>query len=307
VQGLQANRDFLGRRLEEDDLLRALEEAFELVYVTRTTLDQHYWILQLRRTLHRFGRLTDNAQYELVGYSSDEAEEPRVPVNIVRLLFDVPVSVDGASVWIRTRDPEASRHLFQSNQRFMTVLARCCRIVWQPETVQNMIAFYAPILETLESNFVDALTVDVASGARTEPPPMPAPPHQPVMEETIEEKLNKEINAPAIDILKAVGFTYEFTDLEELCRKLKLATFADFRAVTSDMISGAGLITKILERKLAQLCEQCADVEAYKRWRRRTLMFLAAPTDPPPLPAPPHQPGSSHAHISALLSRMQAV
>ena len=112
------------------------------------------------------------------------------------------------------------------------------------------------------------------------------------MEETTEAKLNKEINTPAIDILKAVGFTYEFTDLDELCRKLKLVTFADFRAVTSDMISGAGLITKILERKLAQLCEQCANVEAYKRWRRRTLMFLAAPTDPPPLPAPPHQPGS---------------
>lgn len=94
------------------------------------------------------------------------------------------------------------------------------------------------------------------------------------MEETIEEKLNKEINAPAIDILKAVGFTYEFTDLEELCRKLGLATFADFRAVTSDMIAGAGLKSKILERKLAQLCEQCADVEAYKRWRRRTLTFF---------------------------------
>jgi len=209
VQGLQDTHGLMGSRVY--DLLPALERAFELVYVTRTTLDQENWILQLRRTLYRFGRLTNNAQYELVGYSSDEAEEPRVPVNIVRLLFDVPVSVDGASVWIRTRDPEASRHLFQSNRRFMTVLARCCRIVWQPETVQNMIAFYAPILETLESNFVDTLTVDVASGARTEPPPLPAPPHQPVMEETIEEKL------------------------------------------------------------------------------------------------PPHQPGSSHAHISALLSRMQAV
>ena len=93
------------------------------------------------------------------------------------------------------------------------------------------------------------------------------------MEETIEEKLNKEINAPAVDILMAVGFTYEFTNLEDLCRKLGLATFADFRAVTSDMIENAGLASKILERKLAQLCEQCADVESYKRWRRRTLAF----------------------------------
>jgi hypothetical protein len=96
------------------------------------------------------------------------------------------------------------------------------------------------------------------------------------MEETTEEKLNKEINAPAIDILKAVGFTSEFTDLGELCRKLGLVTFADFRGVTREMIAGAELKTTILERKLAQLCEQCADVEAYKRWRRRTLTFLAS-------------------------------
>ncbi len=91
----------------------------------------------------------------------------------------------------------------------------------------------------------------------------------------MEEKLNQEINAPAIDILKAVGFTDEFTDLEELCRKLGLVTFADFRGVTREMIAGAGLKTTILERKLAQLCAECADVEAYKRWRRRTLTFLA--------------------------------
>ena len=96
-----------------------------------------------------------------------------------------------------------------------------------------------------------------------------------VMAASIDDKLDREIGAPAVDILKAAGFTEEFTDLEKLCRDLGLATFADFRGVTREMIAGAGLRSVILERKLAQLCEQCADVETYKRWRRRTLAFLA--------------------------------
>ncbi len=89
----------------------------------------------------------------------------------------------------------------------------------------------------------------------------------------MEQKLNQEINGTAIDILKAVGFTYEYTDLDSLCRKLGLATFADFQHVNPSMIAGAGLGSKILERKLAQLCAQCTDVDTYKRWRRRSLRY----------------------------------
>jgi hypothetical protein len=176
---LRSVQGFMNREDQRtNDLSRlnpALEEAFDEVMGKVTTLDRRNWIQQFRTTLYRLSRLTYNNVYYLATYESDDEAEPRIHSDLVPLLFDVPVSVDGASEWNRIRDPEDSRHLFQGNTRFMTVLARCCSVIWQPETVGDMIAFYTPILETLESNFIDALTTDVVNLAMTEPTPLPTP------------------------------------------------------------------------------------------------------------------------------------
>ena len=89
----------------------------------------------------------------------------------------------------------------------------------------------------------------------------------------MEEKLDLEVNGTALYILQAVGFTYEYTDLDLLCRELDVATFADFKRVSATTIAGATLRSPILRRKLTDLCAHCIDVDTYKRWRRRHIRF----------------------------------
>lgn len=173
---LRSVQGFMNRTAQHPpNLSEALEEAFEEVMGTVTTLDRKNWILLLRRTLYRLSNLTQNSVYDLAAYESDEEAEPTIHLDLVSLLFDVPVSANGGSLWDRICDPGDSRHLFQRHNRFMILVCCCCSVIWQPETVRDMIAFYTPILATLESNFIDTLTTDVVNLAMTEPTPLPTP------------------------------------------------------------------------------------------------------------------------------------
>jgi hypothetical protein len=91
----------------------------------------------------------------------------------------------------------------------------------------------------------------------------------------MEQKLDLEVNGTALNILMAVGFTYLYTDLDLLCRELDVTTFADFKHVNATTIAGATVRSDILRRKLTRLCEDCSDVDTYKRWRRHRIRFNA--------------------------------
>jgi len=144
---------------EKEPLLAAFDEVRRSA---GTPAQPSHWLALADASWDRFLLHFNAYIVDLVLYPEDEVDEDTFVANFVLLLFDVPVSADGVPVYTRVVDPGDQRHKFQASADLMAALARCCRILWEPATVDASVAFYSRILDALNARFVDALAEAMA-------------------------------------------------------------------------------------------------------------------------------------------------
>ena len=115
---------------DEEDADSSDEEDADNAGDTTPAADPSLWLSQADTSFARFMRHRQILAFALALTESQEEDVQNADpafTHFVLLLFNVPLLVDGASVYTRIRDPGDVRHTFQGNDAFMALVARCTK------------------------------------------------------------------------------------------------------------------------------------------------------------------------------------